>query len=157
MSLLSWVACYKCYPFLEIVHNCTQRDQKKITCIETSFQSVGERHIFPLNRTIHNSLLSLLTFLLAAYSPEAATFSTSLSRTWAMWPRIENITNPAKKLVKELPIATIIVSLEVKQKTFCLEGKFPINLCTIGVNVSFNGFYCCPYFCFSMGIQETAF
>ena len=47
-------------------------------------------------------------------SPEAATFSTSLSRTWAICPRIEKITKPAKKLVTELPTDTINVSLQRK-------------------------------------------
>ena len=43
--------------------------------------------------------------------PDFTTSGTLTPRSWAIKPRIEKITNPAKKLVRQLPIVTIIVSL----------------------------------------------
>ena len=50
--------------------------------------------------------------------PDFTTSGTLTPRSWAIKPRIEKITNPAKKLVRQLPIVTIIVSLREKTHDF---------------------------------------
>ena len=47
----------------------------------------------------------------AREGPLLATSSTGTSRTYDMFPRYENMTNPANTLVRQFPKATVRVSL----------------------------------------------
>ena len=50
----------------------------------------------------------------ASEGPLSATSPTGTSRIVAKFPRYENMTNPAKKLVRQLPKATVMASLKRK-------------------------------------------
>lgn len=47
--------------------------------------------------------------------PVSATSATGTPFFHAMWPRIENMANPAKKLVEQFPVVMIKVSLKSKE------------------------------------------
>ena len=81
-------------------------------------------------------------------TPESATSSTFTPILKAMWPSMEKMANPAKKLVKQFPIATIKVSLKKKPtvKYYQLEYKFSNHhwpICKLKPTFSFKCVYNC--------------